>query len=112
MASDVEGTRLPIDSNNNALQLLTPPHQTTGVTNAALAAGSTATALPTGARVVEIAVQEDAFILFGLSGDTVSSTTGIFMPKGAVVYRVPDSSTHLIHLAASTTGRISITKLV
>jgi hypothetical protein len=113
MSSDVPSVRLPLDSNNNALQLLTPPHQggASAVTNATLNT-TLASAIPGGASVVEIGATEDAYILFGESGDVVSTTTGFFLPKGAVVYRVPESSTHVIHVSNGTAGRITITKLV
>lgn len=106
MAKNVDSI-LPRDGDDHPIQVLAPGTPT----NVSLAGTTTATALPSGADIVEIGLSEDGYVLFGTSGATSSASTGMFVPKGLVVYRVPSGATHLAHIAASSTGRLSIWKL-
>jgi len=99
--------RLPKDADNNPIQALAPGT----IANAAVGAGSSALALPAGAEVVEVGASTDCWLVFGTSGVTSSNSTGLFMPKGAVVWRVPLGATHVAHIQDSASGRISVTKL-
>lgn len=99
---------LPRDKDNEPIQVLTP----STITNAAVVVTSTASALPTGAQIVEVSTSTDSYILFGTSGSTVANTTGQFHPKGISLYTVPTGSTHLCHIRDTADGRISITKMV
>jgi hypothetical protein len=70
-------------------------------------------ALPSSAELVRVALSEDSFIRFGLSGVTVSSSNGHYFPKGVEVLVVPHppfAATHVAVIAAAgTTGFGSIT---
>lgn len=99
---------LPRDKDNHPIQVLAP----STLVNAAVGGSSVATALPSGGQVVDVATNTDCWVLFGTSGSTVSNSTGTFLPKGAVVWRVPDGATHLCHIQDSASGRISVTKMV
>lgn len=107
MAKNVDSI-LPRDGDDHPIQVLAP----SSLTNAAVGASSTASALPSGADIVEIGVNTDSWLLFGTSGSTVSNSTGHYMPKGCAIYRVPAGATHLCHIQDSASGRISILKLV
>lgn len=99
---------LPRDQDNQPIQVLAP----SSPTNVALAGTSTATALPAGSEIVDIGISEDAYIVFGTGSTTVSTSNGMFIPKGLITYRVPVGATHLAHIASSATGRLTIWKLV
>lgn len=105
--------RMVIDENSQPIQVLTPDT----LVNALVSGSSTATAIAAlanglAAQVVEIGASTDCWILFGTGATTVATTTGTFMPKGAVVVGVPKGSTHLAHIQHTTGGRISITNQV
>lgn len=106
MAKNVDSS-LPRDPDDHPIQVLAPG----APTNVALAGTSTATELPAGSEIIELGLSEDGYVLFGTSGATSSFSTGMFIPKGLVVYRVPRDATHLAHIAASATGRLTIWKL-
>lgn len=101
--------KMIIDENSQPIPVLTPNHDT--IANAAVTASSAATALPSGAKVVEIGLSTDAYFLFGTSGASVTSSTGQFMPKGTVVYGVPLGATHVAVIRSSADGRVTITEL-
>ena len=82
------------------------------IVNAAVATASANAALPTAGKVVEIASNTDCWIKFGTDGTvTVSSSTGMFFPKGVGVYAVDNTYTHLAFIRNADDGRISITRL-
>jgi hypothetical protein len=95
-----------IDANSQPIQVLTPGT----LVNDSVSTASRASTLPTGATVVEVAVNTDCWILFG-AGGAVANTTGMFMPKGSVVYGIPVGATSLSYIRDAADGRISITKL-
>ena len=49
-------------------------------------------------------------VFFG-TGASVSNSTGHFLPKGAVIWRVPLGATSVSHIQDSANGRISITRM-
>ena len=106
--SNLTSATLATDSNAQGIQALAPD----AIANAAVGAASAVTAIPTGAEIVEVATTTDSYIEFGTSGTSVASTTGMFFPKGAAVYHVPLGATHVAHIRASASGRITITKLI
>lgn len=106
--SGLRDVNLPKDADAQPIQVLRP----STIVNVATSNSSTATPLPSGADLVEIAVTEDAYIEFGLTGTTAASSSSMFFPKGVAVYRVPIGATHLAHIRDTTNGRISITKLI
>lgn len=108
MASEKYVTaQLPRDLDNCPIQALAPGTPT----NAALSGSSTDTTLPAGAEIIEVGVDQDAWILFSNGGTTVSSSNGQFLPAGVAVYRVPVNADTITHIQNDTSGRISITPL-
>lgn len=108
MGQNTVTSNLPRDQDNHPIQVLAP----STLVNAAVGGSSVATALPAVGEIVEIGVNTDAWILFGTSGSTVATSTGMFMPKGAAVYKVPPGATHLCHIQDTASGRISIVRLI
>ena len=106
--SSLTTVTMPTDSNAAAIQTLAP----STIVNVAVTGSSAATAIPAGAVVVEVAVDQDAYIEFGLSGQTAVTTSSSFFPKGVAVYRIPDGATHLAHIRHTTSGRITMTSLI
>ena len=106
--SSLTTVTMPTDANAAAVQTLSP----STIVNAALGAASVASPIPSGAVIVEVAVDQDAYIEFGLSGQTAVTTTSSFFPKGVAVYRIPDGATHLAHIRHTTSGRITMTSLI
>jgi hypothetical protein len=107
MADRTTDTQLAYDTDGSAIQVLAPGTPT----NAAVGGSSAVTAIPTGAEILEISASTDCFILFTTSGGSVASTSGMFFPKGAAVYRVPSGATHVAHIQDSASGRIALTAL-
>jgi hypothetical protein len=108
MTSPNTSVNLPRDLDNSPIQVMAP----STIVNAAIGAASVATAIPTGAEILDIGASTDAWILFGTGASSVSNSTGMFMPKGVAIYRVPTGATHLCHIQDSVAGRISLTRLI
>lgn len=108
MAETAVYAHVPRDLDDVPIQTLAP----STITNAAVGAASVVSALPSGAEIVEVAMDTDGYILFTTSGGSVSASTGQVFPKGVGVYRVPREATHVAHIRNTDSGRISITKLV
>ena len=99
---------IPRDLDDVPIPVLSPG----SLTNAAVTVSSLASAIPSGAEIVEIASSTDCYILFTTSGGSVTSSTGQVFPKGVNNYRVPAGATHVAHIRDSADGRISITRLI
>lgn len=100
---------LPRDQDNAPIPVLAPDT----IVNVATGAASTATALPSGAQIVEIITTQNTWFEFGTDATSATSATSQYMPAGvAAVYKVPVGATHLAHIQDTAGGRIVITKLV
>jgi hypothetical protein len=102
--------QLPKDRSNSPVQAL---GQSSSEVAAGTVAGSTARiTIPSGSQIVEVASLTDCHIAFGDS--TVEATTGSpAFPKGAAIYKVLPSQTHLAFiLAAGASGAVlTVTRL-
>lgn len=99
---------LPRDNDSYPIQCLAP----STITNGPISSSSAVLVLPSGASIVEVGVSSDCWLLWGTSGSTVTTSTGMFMPKGSAIYRVPDGVTHIAAIQDTVSGRLSITKLI
>lgn len=99
---------LPRDNDSYPVQCLAP----STVTNGPVTGSSAVLIMPTGASIVEVGVSTDCWVVWGTSGSTSTTSTGMFMPKGSGVFRVPDGVTHIAAIQDTASGRISITKLI
>jgi hypothetical protein len=98
---------LPRDGDDHAIQVLAP----SSIANIAVTASSAQVTIPTGAQIVEIGASTDCWIVWG-TNPTAANSTGMFVPKGTVVYKVPDGATKIAAIQDSANGRISVTQLV
>jgi streptogramin lyase len=104
-------TQIPKDRSGVPVPVLGPDPDT-ALTNGTVNSGSQTHAIPSGSEIVEVAVSTDTWLLFTTSGGSVSNSTGMFLPSGVISYRVPEGATHIAVIQDSTSGRISITRMV
>lgn len=97
--------KLYIDQNSQPIPAIEVADDCVQVT---FTGSSSATALPSGAKMVRIGLDEDAWIRFGTSGATVAATNGHFFPKGVEVFVVPEGATHVAVISNGTNGNGTI----
>ena len=99
------------DANAAPIQVLIPDDAS--VVQITIGAGNQSTSLPSGAVIVEICATDDCRVAFGTSG--VDATSGVkrAFTKGAAVYKLPDTATHVACTQIGTSsGFLTITRLV
>jgi hypothetical protein len=111
MASkNLDGVTLPQDMDSSKIQALEPVDSTTAAISASSA--SARVALPSGAKLIEIAASNVCHWQFGSSSVTAATTNKVI--NGMGTYVVPSGVTHIA--AVTTTGVASailtITKMV
>lgn len=95
--------KLLTDQNSHAIQAIELADDCVAI---AVGLSSSADAIPANAELIRIGLDTDAYIRFGTSGVTVTTSNGHFFPKGVEVLVVPEEATHIANISAdgSTTG--------
>ena len=102
--------QLPIDKDSIPIQALSPVEST--VAQLTIGATTSSIALPANAEIVEVTAQDVCRMAFGLSGVEASAASRLVL-AGTSVYKVPAEATHIACIrVGSSSGAISITKLV
>lgn len=97
------------DTNNQAVQALSPNMSTLAV--GSVASTTSNAALPAAAQLVRIAASTDCYIKFGTSNSVTATTSDMLFPTGAEVFVLDPSWTYVAFIRVSTDGVISIAEM-
>jgi hypothetical protein len=89
--------KLATDSNSHPIQAIELSDDAVAI---AVGTSTSNDAIPTDAELIRIGLDVDAYIRFGASGVTVTTTNGHFFPKGIEIFVVPIGATHVANISA------------
>ena len=107
---------VPYDQNSNTIQVMQPVDSSVTVVNFTGTTGTTAISGISSNKlnIVEVAASDDVHMAFGGSGITAATSTSRYFPKGAAVYQLDETQTHVAVIAAAgaSPGVLTVTPLI